>query len=93
MEMGEHPPGWRKPAKLPMARYERPISHLFACLAYGTVEGPRTPTERYPSCTSAETVFCTFAPMRGGYISRSSDARGGIAFSQQGLSDGVVAII
>ena len=37
MEMGEHPPGWRKPAKLPMARYERPISHLFACLAYGTV--------------------------------------------------------
>ena len=30
-------------------------------------EGPRTPTERYPSCESAETVFCTFAPMRGGY--------------------------
>ena len=28
-------------------------------------EGPRTPTERYPSSESAKTVFCTFAGIRG----------------------------
>ena len=35
MEMEEHPPSWGKPAKLPIIRCERPLSHLGAWLAYG----------------------------------------------------------
>ena len=37
MEMEEHPPSWGKPAKLPIIRCERPLSHLGARSAYGTV--------------------------------------------------------
>ena len=37
MEMEEHSPGQAKPAKLPTARCERPLSHLGAWLEYGTV--------------------------------------------------------
>ena len=37
MEMGEHSPGRGKPAKLPAALCERPLSHLGAWLMYGTV--------------------------------------------------------
>ena len=37
MEMGEHSPSWRKPVKLPIIRCERPLSHLGARSAYGTV--------------------------------------------------------
>jgi hypothetical protein len=37
MEMGEHSPGRRKPAKPPLICCERPLSHLGAWLAYGAV--------------------------------------------------------
>ena len=32
MEMGEHSPSWRKPAYLPIACYERPLSHTPRCM-------------------------------------------------------------
>ena len=35
MEMDEHSPSQLKPAKLPTAHCERPLSHLDAWVAYG----------------------------------------------------------